>query len=375
MPTPPALAFATDNCTIGRAMAVLGERWTVVVLREVYNGVRRFDDMRRHTGIPRQVLTNRLAHLVDQGILRREPYREEGQRERHEYRLTEKGFDLYPVMVAVAGWGDRYLADPDGPARRVRPPRLRVADRGAHPLRRRPRRDRPPRRREPPRPRRTPGGGARPASAGAVASRSAASATIGPSFATSRSTRVTTPTLASSPATPRTGAARPRAPASSSPAVATYGGPCSLAQREDRLAGGPAGQRVAGADAVADVEVGPGRLDHRQRERLVAVGDGQVGGAADALGELAEHRDRDVAQHRLHRGREVQHAEPDVQPAVAVAADEGVLLEGADQAVDDGAVDAQRLGERGDREPLRRGRRAPSGPGSRDPASGTSRPP
>jgi len=115
MPTPPALDYATDNCTIGRAMAVLGERWTIVVLREVYNGVRRFEDMRQHTGVPRQVLTNRLAHLVDEDILRRAPYREEGQRERHEYRLTEKGFDLYPVMVAVAGWGDRYLADPDGP--------------------------------------------------------------------------------------------------------------------------------------------------------------------------------------------------------------------------------------------------------------------
>ncbi len=115
MPTPPALAFSTDNCTIGRAMDILGERWTFVVLREVFNGIRRFDDMRRHTGIPRQVLTNRLALLVDQGILRREPYREQGQRERHEYRLTAKGLDLYPVMVAVARWGDRYLADPSGP--------------------------------------------------------------------------------------------------------------------------------------------------------------------------------------------------------------------------------------------------------------------
>ena len=115
MDTPPALAYSTDNCTIGRAMAVLGERWTFVVLREVFNGIRRFDDMRRHTGIPRQVLTDRLAMLVDQDVLRREPYREAGQRERHEYRLTEKGFALFPVMVAVAEWGDRYLADPDGP--------------------------------------------------------------------------------------------------------------------------------------------------------------------------------------------------------------------------------------------------------------------
>jgi DNA-binding HxlR family transcriptional regulator len=103
-----------DNCTIGRAMAILGEKWTVVVLREVFNGVRRFDDMRERTGMPRQVLTNRLAMLVDQGILRREPYREPGVRTRHEYRLTAKGFDLYPVLVAVLEWGDRYLADPDG---------------------------------------------------------------------------------------------------------------------------------------------------------------------------------------------------------------------------------------------------------------------
>lgn len=113
-PAPAALAWSTANCTVGRAMEVLGERWTFVVLREVFNGVRRFDDMRRHSGIPRQVLTDRLALLVDAGILRREPYREPGQRERHEYRPTTKGFDLYPVLVAVRAWGDRYLADPEG---------------------------------------------------------------------------------------------------------------------------------------------------------------------------------------------------------------------------------------------------------------------
>jgi DNA-binding HxlR family transcriptional regulator len=112
---PPALAWSTDNCTVGRAMAILGERWTFVVLREVFNGVRRFDEMRTHTGIPRQVLTDRLARLVDAGILRRQPYRPEGQRTRHEYRLTDKGFDLYPVLVAISQWGDRYLADPEGP--------------------------------------------------------------------------------------------------------------------------------------------------------------------------------------------------------------------------------------------------------------------
>ena len=115
MTSTPALDFSVDTCTIGRAMAVLGEKWTLVVLREIFNGIRRFDDMRIRTGIPRQVLANRLASLVEQGVLRREPYREPGARERHEYRLTDKGFDLYPVLIAVKAWGDRYLADAEGP--------------------------------------------------------------------------------------------------------------------------------------------------------------------------------------------------------------------------------------------------------------------
>ncbi|MEU8330808.1 helix-turn-helix domain-containing protein [Micromonospora sp. NPDC048839] len=111
---PAALDWSVENCTIARAMEILGERWTVVVLREVFTGIRRFDDMRVRTGIPRQVLTKRLASLVEQGVLRREPYREPGSRLRHEYRLTEKGLDLWPVLVAVLGWGDRYLADAEG---------------------------------------------------------------------------------------------------------------------------------------------------------------------------------------------------------------------------------------------------------------------
>ncbi|WP_446219799.1 winged helix-turn-helix transcriptional regulator [Micromonospora sp. IBHARD004] len=116
---PAALDWSVENCTIARAMAILGERWTLVVLREVFNGIRRFDDMRVRTGIPRQVLTKRLATLVEQGVLRREPYQEPGSRVRHEYRLTEKGLDLWPVLVAVLGWGDRYLADPEGSPLRV----------------------------------------------------------------------------------------------------------------------------------------------------------------------------------------------------------------------------------------------------------------
>jgi DNA-binding HxlR family transcriptional regulator len=112
---PSALAYSADNCTIGRAMAVLGERWTFVVLREVFNGIRRFEDMRVRTAIPRQVLTDRLSLLVEHGILRKVAYQPPGQRSRFEYRLTDKGLDLYPVLVAIGRWGDRYLADPEGP--------------------------------------------------------------------------------------------------------------------------------------------------------------------------------------------------------------------------------------------------------------------
>ena len=72
--------------------------------------------MQAITGAPRQVLSARLARLVDEGLLRKEPYREPGQRQRDEYRLTDKGRDLYPLLVALMHWGDKYLADEDGPA-------------------------------------------------------------------------------------------------------------------------------------------------------------------------------------------------------------------------------------------------------------------
>lgn len=113
---PTALDWSADNCSIGRTLDVLRDRWSFLVLREVFNGVRRFDDMRVRTSIPRAVLSDRLASLVDQGLLRRVPYREPGMRTRDEYRLTRKGLDLYPVLAAMLEWGNRYLADDDGPA-------------------------------------------------------------------------------------------------------------------------------------------------------------------------------------------------------------------------------------------------------------------
>ncbi len=111
---PEALNWSADNCTVGRALAIVGEKWTFVVLREVFVGIRRFDDLRVRTAIPRQVLSDRLARLVDRGVLHRVPYREPGSRLRYEYRLTEMGFDLYPVLQALREWGDRYLSDPEG---------------------------------------------------------------------------------------------------------------------------------------------------------------------------------------------------------------------------------------------------------------------
>jgi len=116
MTKPWALDYDTENCNIAAALAVVGEKWTFMVLREAFNGIRRFDDMQRRTGAPRQVLSSRLAGLVDEGILRKAPYQEAGQRPRQEYRLTEKGIELFPVIAALLAWGDKYAAAPGGPA-------------------------------------------------------------------------------------------------------------------------------------------------------------------------------------------------------------------------------------------------------------------
>jgi DNA-binding HxlR family transcriptional regulator len=115
MSRPWILDYDTQNCTIGAALAIVGERWTFLVLREAFNGVRRFDDIQRRTGAPRQILSDRLASLVTEGLLQKVPYREAGQRGRSEYRLTEKGLALYPLIVALLEWGDRYTVSAAGP--------------------------------------------------------------------------------------------------------------------------------------------------------------------------------------------------------------------------------------------------------------------
>ena len=104
-----------SRCSVAGTLAVVGEKWSLLVLREAFLGVRRFADFQRILGAPRAVLTDRLGTLVEQGILRRVPYQAEGERQRHEYRLTQKGIDLYPTLVALMQWGDRYLSDGDAP--------------------------------------------------------------------------------------------------------------------------------------------------------------------------------------------------------------------------------------------------------------------
>ena len=116
MSEPWTLDYDTANCTIGAAIGIIGEKWTFLVLREAFTGVRRFADIQRRTQAPRQILSDRLSRLVHEGLLRREPYQEAGQRSRHEYRLTDKGRDLYVVMTALLDWGDRYAAAPEGPS-------------------------------------------------------------------------------------------------------------------------------------------------------------------------------------------------------------------------------------------------------------------
>jgi DNA-binding HxlR family transcriptional regulator len=115
MSRPWVLDYDTQNCTIGAALDIVGEKWTFLVLREAFNGVRRFDDIRRRISAPRQILSDRLNRLVSEGLLRRVPYQEPGQRARSEYRLTEKGLELFPVIVSLLEWGNKYAASPEGP--------------------------------------------------------------------------------------------------------------------------------------------------------------------------------------------------------------------------------------------------------------------
>lgn len=104
--------LAEEPCSILRPLALFGDRWTLVLLRQAFAGVRRFEDFQHSLGVSRAVLSERLGRLVEAGVLERRAYRD-AQRARYEYRLSQKGIELYPVLMALREWGDRYLA-PDG---------------------------------------------------------------------------------------------------------------------------------------------------------------------------------------------------------------------------------------------------------------------
>ncbi len=105
--------YEGQNCSVAKALELVGERWTMLVIREVFLGRRRFDEMADGLGIARNVLTARLARLVEEGVLTKIAYQDRPQR--FEYRLTDKGLDLWPVIVSLLQFGDRHYAPAGAP--------------------------------------------------------------------------------------------------------------------------------------------------------------------------------------------------------------------------------------------------------------------
>ena len=101
------------QCSIAQTLNLIGEWWTPLILRDIFYGVRRFEGLLAHLGISRNILTDRLQTLVDNGILERKLY--QTNPERFEYLLTERGIDLYPILISLMAWGDRWLPGEEGP--------------------------------------------------------------------------------------------------------------------------------------------------------------------------------------------------------------------------------------------------------------------
>jgi DNA-binding HxlR family transcriptional regulator len=110
---PADLAHRFQGDSVGRALALIGDQWTLLILREALFGVRRYAQLARNLGIPRPTLSARLRSLVDSGLLERVPYARDP--DRYEYRLTEAGRELFGAAVLLMRWGDRHLAGPEGP--------------------------------------------------------------------------------------------------------------------------------------------------------------------------------------------------------------------------------------------------------------------
>jgi DNA-binding HxlR family transcriptional regulator len=107
-----------QDCSVAQALSVVGDRWTMLVLKEAFMRVRRFEDFLERTGAPRPVLAERLKALVDNGVLEKRRYSE--RPDRFEYRLTEKGLDLWPVVISLLRWGDKWMSGKQGPPVEVR---------------------------------------------------------------------------------------------------------------------------------------------------------------------------------------------------------------------------------------------------------------
>lgn len=105
--------IAELNCSIARTLSIIGDRWTMLVLRDAFSGIRRFEHFQNSLELTRHVLADRLKKLEREGILKRVKYQE--RPDRYEYRLTEKGFDLYPIVVSILKWGDKYTAEDEIP--------------------------------------------------------------------------------------------------------------------------------------------------------------------------------------------------------------------------------------------------------------------
>jgi DNA-binding HxlR family transcriptional regulator len=101
------------RCSVARTLSVVGDRWTLLILRDAFLGLRRFEDIQRDLGLTRHLLSERLRKLEEHGIFERVPYQEKPVR--YEYRLTEKGIDLYPILLSLVRWGDHWMADEQGP--------------------------------------------------------------------------------------------------------------------------------------------------------------------------------------------------------------------------------------------------------------------
>jgi DNA-binding HxlR family transcriptional regulator len=107
------LSVDTDNCSVAGALHVLGDKWTLLIVRDAFNGTKRFADFCAQTGAPRALVASRLKDLVAAGILRQEAYREPRARVRHHYVLTSKGRDLQHILIALREWGDAHVNPPD----------------------------------------------------------------------------------------------------------------------------------------------------------------------------------------------------------------------------------------------------------------------